>query len=291
MVSDRFLVAIGYHGNSFHGSQIQPEVRTVEGSIRQALRRLNWWSDGCLEISSRTDSGVSARVNLARIDLPKAVSEKVSHESIVNTLNDHLPVGVVAIRARRSPPGSRVRNASFRRYLYLLGAIEEWPSDPDPDLISQVCPLFEGEHDFTNLSRLEEGTNPIRTVDDCSPWFSGDGRPIGFSIRSRSFIWNQVRRIASSISGIASGRIGIPDLKAAIEEPHERVDLGRAPASGLVLWSISHPDFEMPMPDKPPPGQNFTGRPPEPRDYRRWMAMAGYEMSSLLEREWLSRIE
>ena len=58
-MSDRFLVALGYHGNSFHGSQIQPDVGTVEGSMRDALRRLTWWSEGCLEMSSRTDAGVS----------------------------------------------------------------------------------------------------------------------------------------------------------------------------------------------------------------------------------------
>ena len=39
-MSDRFLVAIGYHGPSFHGSQVQKDVGTVEGSLRQALSRL-----------------------------------------------------------------------------------------------------------------------------------------------------------------------------------------------------------------------------------------------------------
>ena len=34
-MSDRFLVAIGYHGNSFHGSQVQKDVGTVEGSLIQ----------------------------------------------------------------------------------------------------------------------------------------------------------------------------------------------------------------------------------------------------------------
>ena len=119
-MSDRFLVAIGYHGNSFHGSQIQPDVGTVEGAMRNALRRLTWWSEGCLEMSSRTDAGVSVRMNLARVDLPSSVSANASNESIVRALNDHLPVGAVAISANRSPSTSKLRYADSRTYLYRL---------------------------------------------------------------------------------------------------------------------------------------------------------------------------
>jgi tRNA U38,U39,U40 pseudouridine synthase TruA len=41
--SDRFLVALGCHGHAFHGSQVQPDVRTVEGSLleREWLARLS----------------------------------------------------------------------------------------------------------------------------------------------------------------------------------------------------------------------------------------------------------
>ena len=291
MDSDRFLVAIGYHGHAFHGSQIQPEVRTVEGSMRNALRRLTWWSEGCLEMSSRTDAGVSVRANLARIDLPRPVSKSASETSIVRALNDHLPVGAVALSAKRTHSESKVRFADFRRYLFRLETIEEWPFDPQNSLLEEACSIVEGEHDFTNLSRVEEDRDPVRAVEDCSPWISPDGRPIGFSIKAKSFVWNQVRRIASSFSGIASGRIGVTDLESALSNPEISVDLGRAPSEGLVLWSISHPDFDSELPDRIPSGTTLTRRPEDPREYRRWMSMSGFEMSALLESEWLSRLD
>ena len=290
MDSDRFLVALGYHGHAFHGSQVQPDVRTVEGSIRQALQRLSWWEEGCLEMSSRTDAGVSVRINLARIDLPNPVSKKASEASILRALNDNLPVGVVALSTNRAPSDSRVRYADFRTYLFRLETIEEWPFEPEVGQLMEACSMVEGEHDFSNLSRLEDGRDPVRNIESCTPWTYPDGSPIGFSIKARSFVWNQVRRIASAFSGIASGRIGITDLKHALDNPGVSVDLGRAPSEGLVLWSISHPDFESSMSDELPPGSRFTSRPEDPREYRRWMSMADYEMSSILESEWMSRL-
>ncbi len=71
------MVAFGYHGGSFHGSQIQNDVRTVQGELIHALRRLKWWSEGCLEISSRTDAGVNVRMNLATIKLPDGMGSNV----------------------------------------------------------------------------------------------------------------------------------------------------------------------------------------------------------------------
>jgi len=274
----------------FHGSQVQKDVGTVEGSLTQALKRLTWWSERCLEMSSRTDAGVSVRMNLARIDLPKPVSEKASEGSIIRALNDNLPVGATAISANRAPADSKVRYAESRSYLYRLEAIEEWPLDCDHSEISHACSMIEGVNDFSNLARLDNGVDPVRTVDSCIPWLSDDGRIIGFSIQAKSFIWNQVRRIASAFSGIASGRIGISELESALSRPEVRIDLGRAPSEGLVLWSISHADFKSPFSNQLPPPAEFSRRPSDPRDYRRWLSMSQYEMGALLEREWLSRL-
>jgi len=258
--------------------------------MRDALRRLSWWSEGCLEMSSRTDAGVSVRMNLARIDLPRSVSEKISPDSIVRALNDHLPKGAVAISANRAPLNSRVRYADLRSYLYRLDTIEEWPSEFEYDAILEACSLVEGQHDFTNLSRLESDKDPIRTVDRCIPWTSDDGRLIGFSIQAKSFIWNQVRRIASAFAGIASGRISILDLESALNSPEVTVDLGRAPPEGLVLWNISHKDFDSPFSGEMPISTTFSIRPSDPREYRRWVSLSKYEIGLVLEREWMSRL-
>lgn len=243
-----------------------------------------------MEMSSRTDAGVSVRFNLARIDLPRTVSKQANESSIIRALNDHLPVGAVVLSASKVPDESKVRYADSRKYLYRLECIEEWPSLPDPDLLSSACQMIEGKHDFSNLSKIEDDRDPIRTVDECRPWVSGDGRPVGFVICAKSFLWNQVRRIASAFSGISSGRLELMDLDLAMRKPEIPVDMGRAPSEGLVLWEISHLDIANPLPNEIPEPNNLSTRPEDPREYRRWLSMSGYEISTLLENEWRSRL-
>ncbi|MBJ36603.1 MAG: hypothetical protein CMB68_04525, partial [Euryarchaeota archaeon] len=209
------MVALGYHGDSFHGSQTQPGIRTVEGSLVRALERLGWWSPNCLEMSSRTDAGVSVRMNLARIDLPSEVAESIQRTNLLRALNDNLPIGMIAWGAERIPEDTRIRHSTSRHYLYRTEVSHDWPREVDVDAFTEACSSLQGQHDFTNLCRLDEGKNPIRTVDECIPWTTDEGRIIGISVKSRAFLWNQVRRMASAISGVASGRNSIEDILSA----------------------------------------------------------------------------
>ena len=68
MMSERVRLAftIGYIGRHYHGSQIQPDVTTVQGELIRVFRKLKWLDDNSghnLVLSSRTDAGVNVRRN------------------------------------------------------------------------------------------------------------------------------------------------------------------------------------------------------------------------------------
>jgi len=290
VTSDLFMVAFGYHGTEFHGSQIQPDVRTVQGEIKIALEKLGWWSDNCLEISSRTDSGVSVRMNLATISLPRDIANVIDESSLVSALNDHLPEDLVVWKACRVPEGTRSRNAEKRLYIYRLEMIPGWPSDVEYERFSSACNLFIGQHDFTNFCRLDSVRSPIRNIDSCQPWQDSSGRIVGFTVVGDSFLWNQIRRMASSLHKFAKKDIELDEIALALEKPEESLDLGLAPADGLILWSLGHRDFSHKF-EVPNIIEGISIPPKGKRVHKRWLNLARMENSSILEREWLRLIQ
>jgi len=284
------MVAFGYHGGKFHGSQIQPDVRTVQGELKHAIERLGWWSESCLEMSSRTDSGVSVRMNLATISLPKDIANVIDESSLVSALNDHLPEDLVVWNACRVPEGTRSRLAEKRLYIYRLEMIPSWPSDIEYEKFRKACDLFVGEHNFTNFCRLDPVRSPIRTIESCQPWLDNSGRIVGFTVVAESFLWNQIRRIASSLHRVAKNDIELNEIALALEKPEESFDFGLAPADGLILWSLGHPEFPHNF-EVPKIIDGISIPPEEKRAHKQWLNLARMENSSILEREWLRLIQ
>ena len=284
------MVAFGYHGAKFHGSQIQPDVRTVQGELKQAIERLGWWHESCLEMSSRTDSGVSVRMNLATISLPTDIANVIDQSSLVSALNDHLPEDIVVWKACRVPEGTRSRIAEKRLYIYRLEMIPSWPSDVEYERFSNACNLFVGQHDFTNFCRLDSGRSPIRNIESCQPWQDSSGRIVGFSVVAESFLWNQIRRMASSLHKFVKNDIELDEIALALEKPEETLDFGLAPADGLILWSLGHRDFSHKF-EIPNIIEGISIPPKGKRAHKQWLNLAKMENSSILEREWLRLIQ
>ena len=284
------MVAFGYHGAKFHGSQIQPDVRTVQGELKQAIERLGWWTESCLEMSSRTDSGVSVRMNLATISLPTDIANVIDESSLVSALNDHLPEDLVVWKACRVPEGTRSRIAENRLYIYRLEMIPGWPYDVEYERFNNACNLFVGQHDFTNFCRLDSGRNPIRKIESCQPWLDNSGRIVGFSVVAESFLWNQIRRMASSLHKFAKKDIELDEIAMALEKPEQTLDFGLAPADGLILWSLGHREFSHRF-EIPKIIEGISIPPEGKRAHKQWLNLARMENSSILEREWLRLIQ
>ena len=284
------MVAFGYHGAKFHGSQIQPDVRTVQGELKQAIERLGWWTESCLEMSSRTDSGVSVRMNLATISLPTDIANVIDESSLVSALNDHLPEDLLVWKACRVPEGTRSRIAEKRLYIYRLEMIPGWPYDVEYERFSNACNLFVGQHDFTNFCRLDSGRSPIRKIESCQPWLDNSGRIVGFTVLAESFLWNQIRRMASSLHKFAKNDIELDEIALALEKPEVTLDFGLAPAEGLILWSLGHRDFSHKF-EIPNIIEGISIPPKGKRAHKQWLNLAKMENSSILEREWLRLIQ
>ena len=90
----KIKLTIAYDGFDYHGWQIQPGRKTIQGELAKAIEGLT----GCkvqVTGASRTDAGVSAlgQMGLVEIDSP------VPTENLARAINDRLPEDIVLTEA------------------------------------------------------------------------------------------------------------------------------------------------------------------------------------------------
>ena len=280
---------IGYLGDAFHGSQIQPDVRTVQGELIRVFRSLKWLTgpkeDQLLVLSSRTDAGVHVRINGGIVDLDRSLWEALSPRKMIRAVDDRLDSNIAFLTVEKVEASFNPRMALHRTYRYRLEAMEFW-IEPDHEAFRRWLDLFVGTYDARNFARLEEGKNPIRTVLETKPWMDG-GRLIGFEVTGEAFLWNQVRRMANALFRLAVGELDENEIREAIEQPMVPVDFGVAPPEWLVLWGVAWERAPLPVEShntafSAPP----TGRTAERTRNGRWRQAAQHELKSMLYNEW-----
>src|SRR4029079_3654812 len=103
-------LVLHYDGSGFSGWQRQPEQRTVQGVLEQALERLCGQAAPALG-SGRTDAGVHARGQSVGVRVP----EKWSPESLRRALNAILPEDVWVAAAYEMKPEFHARYSATSR--------------------------------------------------------------------------------------------------------------------------------------------------------------------------------
>ena len=110
-----FKLTIEYDGTDFHGWQVQPDVRTVQGEIISALGELG--SGVSVTGAGRTDAGVHASGQVANARL------ETRHEAatLVKALNAKLPRDVSIREVEEAPLSFNARfDARSRTYRYII---------------------------------------------------------------------------------------------------------------------------------------------------------------------------
>jgi tRNA pseudouridine38-40 synthase len=82
-------LTLAYDGTEFHGWQIQPTLRTVQGEIQQALQKL-FNHEVNVAGSGRTDAGVHAHGQVANVETIRTMDT----DAVLRGANALLPVEI-----------------------------------------------------------------------------------------------------------------------------------------------------------------------------------------------------
>ena len=110
-----YRLTVEYDGSKFLGWQVQERGRTVQGVLRETLRRLTAEPDLALHGAGRTDAGVHAMAQVASFRCGKPLRRG----DTLGRLAELLPPDVAALDLRPAPDGFHARHdAEARSYVY-----------------------------------------------------------------------------------------------------------------------------------------------------------------------------
>ena len=260
----RIMLTIAYDGTDYNGWQIQPEVPTIEGILKQELSKL-LGEDVRVIGASRTDAGVHAEGAVAVFDTGSMIpGEKFSY-----ALNQSLPDDIVIRKSQEVASDFHPRRVNCRKtYRYSIwhdmfpmpvnSRYTHWVHYPlDVKAMEDAAEYFRGEHDFAAFcSAAADVETTVRTVYDIG--VSVDDAPKGkkecavsddsgrkyygridICVTGNGFLYNMVRIIAGTLIDVGCGKIE-PDEIADIIASCDRSRAGNtAPAKGLTLVGYS----------------------------------------------------
>src|SRR5262249_21897689 len=118
----RFKLTLAYDGTEYHGWQVQPNGRSVQGVLEDALSRLG--ESGRVAAAGRTDAGVHASGQVVSFVLQR----QMSPEKLQAALNALTPADMSITAATVVPDDFDPRhNARSRVYRYQMWNAP-WPS-------------------------------------------------------------------------------------------------------------------------------------------------------------------
>ena len=243
---DRTLkLTIEYDGTNYHGWQVQPGRRTVQGEIEGALERI-LHQPVRLNAGGRTDAGVHAVGQVASF----STGSDMGTERLLRALNGVLPKDATIVSVEDVPPSFHARfGARSRTYRYTMsdrrvsvGRNYVWRVRHriSRDLIMEATRCLDGRCDLRGFSKAGD-EDDFSTVVLKNRWTFSEHLMI-FEITAIRFFHHSVRSIVGTAVEVGRGKEPA-DLLARILETGDRSLAGpTAPACGLCLVHIDYGD-------------------------------------------------
>lgn len=233
-----------FDGTDYCGWQIQPDVPTVQGILRDAIAAATGETvtpKGC----SRTDAGVHAAGYVCNF----ATSSTIPPERMPYALNCRLPNDIICTSAQRVEDDfSANGSAKGKTYRYTIDNSEfsdvfqsryAWHYKYPLDIakMQTAADGFIGTHDFLGFAASGFSVKTtVRTIYELK--INKTGNIITIDVTGDGFLYNMVRIIAGTLVHVGCGKIDPNDIGEIIRS-RDRTRAGiTAPAKGLCLKEV-----------------------------------------------------
>ena len=246
----RFELTVQYDGADFHGWQVQPALRTVQGELESVLGRITE-GDRAVVGSGRTDTGVHATGQVAAVDVPA----RWKAERLQSALNALLPRDIWVERVRDVPDRFHPRyDAVARTYEYRVG-LEPRAFSPfhrpfcwairatvDPEVLAEAATLLRGEHSFRAFAKAGQEARGDRCSIHTARWAPWDGMGLIFTVTADRYLHHMVRYLVGTMVDVGRRRRSLEELGSLLEDAGGDLETSPpAPPQGLYLARVEYP--------------------------------------------------
>ena len=245
----RLRLDLSYDGTNFSGWAVQPDRRTVQQVIEDAISTVAQAKAETI-VAGRTDAGVHATGQVIHVDVPETLELSDLAYKLNRILDEDIRINQISI----APPAFHARFSALRRY-YEYRILDEnkvipplarfntesWYRPLDVDVMNQASALLLGTHNYAAFCKFREGATTIRTLETFSWRRDRDGYLIG-DVVADAFCYSMVRNLVGAIVCIADGRKDVSWITTLLEDKERVSDSLVFPARGLTLYQVDYPN-------------------------------------------------
>lgn len=238
----RVKCIVSYDGSKFYGFQIQNKIRTVQGELQKALKKI-CEEEIIIHASGRTDAKVHANKQVFHFDTTREMPEKQWKRAI----NHFLPNDIYILDSSFVSEDFHSRySAQKKEYHYLLNMNEYNPFQTnyiyqygrvlDIGLMKDAAKIFIGEHDFASFCSYDQYGNTVRNIYNIL--IENNEGIVKFIIVGNGFRRYMVRHIVGGLIQVGAKRISKDKLQELLDSKGEKKCLFKAKPQGLYLYEV-----------------------------------------------------
>jgi tRNA pseudouridine38-40 synthase len=247
----RLRLDLSYDGTNFSGWAVQPDRRTVQQVIEDAISTVAQAKAETI-VAGRTDAGVHATGQVIHVDIPESLDLSDLAYKLNRILDEDIRINQIEI----APPAFHARFSALRRY-YEYRILDEnkvipplarfnsesWYRPLDLDVMNQASALLLGTHNFAAFCKFREGATTIRTLETYSWRRDNQGFLIG-DVVADAFCYSMVRNLVGAIVCVADGRKDVSWITTLLEDKERVSDSLVFPGRGLTLYKVDYPSAQ-----------------------------------------------
>lgn len=257
-MSSRLRLDLGYLGTNFSGWATQPNLRTVQACLEEALASALGFQRKAVKtvVAGRTDSGVHALRQVCHLDIPESLHPK-NLEVLRRRVQVELATDEIILHEiELAPEGFDARfSAVSRHYEYriddsssvhnpLKSAFTHRVTHAlDEGIMNELGESLLGLHDWASFCRARPQSSSIRQLLRFS-WTRDRLGSLSASVVGDAFCHSMVRSLVGAAVAVGRFRLSVPQI-LRIREARERTSSwATLPANGLTLVAVNYPEVD-----------------------------------------------